>query len=48
MVKRIQGVIKNYDRQRTFFTGYRNVWNMGRAGRIKRSQRLTGINRPST
>jgi len=48
MVKRIQGVIKDYNKQRTSRLGYRPVWDMGRAGAIKKRQRVTGVNRPGT
>jgi len=30
------------------FPGYRPVWEMGKAAQIKRRQRVTGENRPST
>jgi len=48
MARKIQGVVKNYCKQRTTESGYRPVWDMGQAGRIKKRQRMTGVDRPST
>lgn len=42
MAKQVRGV-----RARRF-PGYRPVWEMGRAAYVKRRQRVTGENRPST
>ncbi|AGL01497.1 hypothetical protein Desgi_2058 [Desulfoscipio gibsoniae DSM 7213] len=42
MVKRVAGLLAKNS------TGYRPVWDMGRAADIKKRQRITGINRPST
>jgi hypothetical protein len=48
MARKIQGILKNNGKQRSVESGYRPVWDMGRAGRIKKRQRITGIDRPST
>jgi len=42
LVKQIKGVSTRR------FPGYRPVWEMGKAAHIKRRQRVTGENRPST
>ena len=42
MAKQIRGVPARR------YPGYRPVWEMGRAALIKRKQRVTGENRPST
>jgi len=42
MAKKITGIaIKNP-------MGYRPVWETGRAANMKKRQRITGVNRPST
>mgnify|MGYP000445229056 CR=1 FL=1 len=41
MVKRIRGIAGNN------FLGYRPVWEMGKAAKVKRKQKMTGENRPS-
>lgn len=47
MSRRIQGFTKDQTKQRSGTWGYRPVWDMGKAGRVKKRQKLTGINRPS-
>ncbi len=42
MAKRVMGLLANKD------TGYRQVWNMGKAADMKKRQRIHGVNRPST
>jgi hypothetical protein len=42
MAKRVAGLLAKNS------TGYRSVWDMGRAASIKKRQRISGINRPST
>ncbi|TYO95004.1 hypothetical protein [Desulfallas thermosapovorans] len=42
MPKRVAGILAKNT------TGYRPVWDMGRAAGVKKRQRITGINRPST
>lgn len=41
VVRRIKGLAGN-------ITGYRPVWDMGKAADLKKRQRIKGINRPST
>jgi len=42
MAKRVVGLLaKNR-------TGYRPVWDMGKAADMKKLQRISGVNRPST
>lgn len=48
MVKRIQGVVKDYRIPGATKSGYRPVWEMGPAAEHKKRTRITGINRPST
>lgn len=42
MAKRIAGLLAKNT------TGYRPVWDMGRAADMKKRQKLRGVNRPST
>ncbi|MCF8010016.1 MAG: hypothetical protein K9L17_04495 [Clostridiales bacterium] len=48
MSKRVQGFLKNHEKNRNFPRGYKPVWDMGKAGESKKYQRMTGIQRPST
>ena len=53
MRKRIRGFMKNAGTRGEValvgkFGGYHETWDTGRANAIKKMQRITGINRPST
>lgn len=47
MSKRIKGIIKGCQVPDTSKTGYRDVWNMGRAADTKKKWKVQGTNRPS-
>ncbi|KAF1084706.1 hypothetical protein SPSYN_02488 [Sporotomaculum syntrophicum] len=41
MAKQVRGILaKN--------TGYRQVWDMGKAANMKKKQKISGVNQPST
>ncbi|CCO07012.1 hypothetical protein [Desulforamulus hydrothermalis] len=47
MRKRIRGSLKHVGSMRET-VGYQAIWETGRAGEMKKRQRLSGINQPAT
>ncbi len=48
MRKKVKGVLKPCKLPETGETGYRDLWNTGKASILKKRKKLTGLNRPGT